>query len=254
MKSQYEDNLKRQKESVAKEKENYIQALITLAGNLGISLSKEDIFNIEFNGKIDNIKRILAEVEKKDDPKEKARTYKLMTSSTLYLKFLDVADKKESSIWTKDEMVALTKAVKKYPVGVKDRSERLCEVIKGKSTNQIIKMIHFLSTNPSTKHENEFDLELHLSKSKKENEIKQEKESKENSSATPKAVIEQVPSTPDDVWSDDQQKALEKALKKYPSSFSVNERWTKISKEVPGKTRKDCVDRYKYLSSILNKK
>lgn len=54
-----------------------------------------------------------------------------------------------------------------------------------------------------------------------------------------------------DVWTDQQQLALETALKTYPSTLSANERWTKISSEVQGKTKKQCVDRYKYLSTLL---
>jgi len=57
-----------------------------------------------------------------------------------------------------------------------------------------------------------------------------------------------------DIWTEEQQKALESALKAYPSSLPANERWTKISKEVPEKTKKQCVDRYKYLSSMLKGK
>lgn len=58
----------------------------------------------------------------------------------------------------------------------------------------------------------------------------------------------------EDVWSEDQQKALEAALKKHPSSLSANERWTNISKEVPEKTKKQCVDRYKYLAALIKNK
>jgi len=57
-----------------------------------------------------------------------------------------------------------------------------------------------------------------------------------------------------DVWTEDQQKALETALKTYPSSLSANERWTKIANDVTNKTKKQCVDRYKYLSSLIKNK
>jgi DnaJ family protein C protein 2 len=58
----------------------------------------------------------------------------------------------------------------------------------------------------------------------------------------------------EDAWTDDQQKALETALKKYPSSMPANERWAEISKDVQGKTKKQCVDRYKYLSQLIKNK
>jgi hypothetical protein len=43
-------------------------------------------------------------------------------------------------------------------------------------------------------------------------------------------------------------------LKKYPSSLSANERWAEIAKDVPGKTKKQCVDRYKHLSQLIKNK
>ena len=58
----------------------------------------------------------------------------------------------------------------------------------------------------------------------------------------------------EDAWSEDQQKSLENALKNYPSSLSANERWTSISKDVQGKNKKQCVDRYKYLSNLVKNK
>ena len=53
-------------------------------------------------------------------------------------------------------------------------------------------------------------------------------------------------------WTAEQQKLLEEALKKFPSSLPANERWTNISKHV-GKTKRQCVDRYKYLASLIKK-
>jgi len=52
------------------------------------------------------------------------------------------------------------------------------------------------------------------------------------------------------VWSGEQQKALEQALARYPSSIGV-ERWDKIATDVPGKTKKECVARFKYLAEML---
>jgi len=77
-----------------------------------------------------------------------------------------------------------------------------------------------------------------------EEEKKQQQEAQKESSAE----------NPEDIWSEEQQKALEAALKKHPSSLSANERWTNISKEVAGKSKKQCVDRYKYLAALIKNK
>jgi DnaJ family protein C protein 2 len=54
-------------------------------------------------------------------------------------------------------------------------------------------------------------------------------------------------------WSQDQQKKLEAALKKFPASLGV-QRWESIAAAVPGMTKKDCVERYKYIVAQLRGK
>lgn len=84
-----------------------------------------------------------------------------------------------------------------------------------------------------------------LSKNKKPVEKKEEKKEE--------PVKAELPNDGEDMWSEEQQKALEGALKQYPSSLPANDRWTSISKEVPGKTKKQCVERYKFLSQFVKK-
>lgn len=44
-------------------------------------------------------------------------------------------------------------------------------------------------------------------------------------------------------WTTEEQKLLEQALKTYP--VSTPERWEKIAATVPGRSKKDCMKRYK---------
>lgn len=44
-------------------------------------------------------------------------------------------------------------------------------------------------------------------------------------------------------WTTEEQKLLEQALKTYP--VNTPERWEKIAAAVPGRSKKDCMKRYK---------
>ena len=52
-------------------------------------------------------------------------------------------------------------------------------------------------------------------------------------------------------WTTEQQNALEKALVIYPQSLPEKERWEKITEAVPGKKKKECMTRAKYLEKEL---
>lgn len=59
--------------------------------------------------------------------------------------------------------------------------------------------------------------------------------------------------TPIDDWSDDEQAKLEEALKLFPGSVSDKERWQSIADHV-GRSRKDCVMRFRYCASLQQSK
>jgi len=148
-KRQQEENLKKQQEMLAREKEEMIKNVINLGESLGINLSKDDIFTINLNAKLDNLKSIINENEKSNTKEEKKKNFKVMTSTLLGIKYTDNTSLEESMIWKKDEVIALQKASKKFPAGTKNRWERIVEIVGSKSQNQIIQMAHYLTTNPS---------------------------------------------------------------------------------------------------------
>jgi len=57
---------------------------------------------------------------------------------------------------------------------------------------------------------------------------------------------------PVDIWTQVQQKCLENALAQIPKSRT--ERWTHIARAVPGKTKEECIQRYKALVEHIKKK
>ncbi|KAE8596035.1 hypothetical protein XENTR_v10015948 [Xenopus tropicalis] len=56
----------------------------------------------------------------------------------------------------------------------------------------------------------------------------------------------------EELWTQNQQKLLELALQQYPKG--TGERWDKIAKCVPGKSKEDCICRYKLLVELVQKK
>ena len=56
----------------------------------------------------------------------------------------------------------------------------------------------------------------------------------------------------EDAWSQQQQKTLELALMQYPKGTS--ERWDRIAGKVPGKSKEQCMLRFKSLAEMVKKK
>ncbi|XP_060228640.1 dnaJ homolog subfamily C member 1 [Meriones unguiculatus] len=87
---------------------------------------------------------------------------------------------------------------------------------------------------PRGKRQKDFDLSEQNESSDEEN------QSKERSRASEEA------------WTQSQQKLLELALQQYPKGTS--DRWDKIAKCVPSKSKEDCIARYKLLVELVQKK
>jgi hypothetical protein len=150
-KRQQEENLKKQQENLAREKDELLKNIINLGENLSLNLSKDDIFKIQLNSKLENMRSVVSENEKLNTIEEKIKNYKILTSQFFGIKYQDDISDGESMMWKKDEVIALQKASRKFPGGTRNRWERIGEIIPSKPQNQIIQMCHFLTTNPSIK-------------------------------------------------------------------------------------------------------
>ena len=242
----HEEEKERKKEMLLKEKEELSNKILNIIKENNIIINNDDIFQFNLNSKNDSLKEFLEEIEKVDK-KEIKKTIIEKCKKIFGMKFKDEKkeeDEKKESIWTKEEMFLLQKGVKKYPAGTKQRWDKIKELVKTKSEEEIIQMTHYLKVNPNIKIEGDINLKELLKKEKKGNNVEEDKkEDKKDDKKDKKSEVN---------WTAEEQKLLEEALKKYPSSLSANERWTNIAKHV-GKTKRQCVDRYKYLASLIKK-
>ena len=244
----HEEEMERKKEMKLKEKEELSNKILGIIKENNIIINKDDIFQFNINSKNESLKEFLEIIEKVDKNElkkeiiEKCRNF-------FGMKFNDEKkeeDEKKQSIWTKEEMFLLQKGVKKYPAGTKKRWDKIKEIVKTKGEDEIIQMTHYLTINPNIKIEGDINLKELLLKEKKQNKV-DEKEKKEEKKDDKKEEKKSEMN-----WNSEEQKLLEEALKKYPSSMNANERWTNIAKHV-GKTKRQCIERYKYLASLVKK-
>ncbi|XP_051984027.1 dnaJ homolog subfamily C member 1-like [Xyrauchen texanus] len=74
----------------------------------------------------------------------------------------------------------------------------------------------------------------------------------EDSEDEKKGPKEKPSAAADDLWTQNHQRLLELALQQYPRG--TTERWDRIAKVVPGKTKEECMSRYKLLAELIQKK
>ena len=245
----HEEEERKKKEILNKEKEDLTNQLLNYGKNLNIKLDNEDEFIFKLNFKVSKVKEVLEKCDKINDIHEKKKLYIHLCRNEFAMKIKsEESELKENNlIWTKEEMFALQKGVKKFPAGTKNRWDRIREIVKTKSNDDIIQMTRYLSINPNINIDGDINLGNLLKKEIKKDSSEKKEEHNKNNTQEKKDKDNSAIN-----WTAEEQKLLEEALKKYPSSMPANERWTNIAKDV-GKTKKQCVERYKYLASLVKK-
>lgn len=150
--------------------------------------------------------------------------------------------------WTQDEVQLLTRGMQKYPVGTNRRWEIIQGLVGGsKTVAQVIDMSKKIAAGKVVE-----PVELILSKSKgpQTNAPDVDYERQARTEAAP-AIKQAVVS---DEWNPEQQKQLEDAMRQFPTTLAAAERWTKIAECVTGKTKQQCVARFKYIRELIAKK
>ncbi|XP_031629289.1 dnaJ homolog subfamily C member 1 [Contarinia nasturtii] len=134
--------------------------------------------------------------------------------------------------WTDDDLNELTRLTKKYPNGTLSRWDVIAEHM-----NRSVQEVTFMAAKMKEPSYRQTDSVAES--------IVQEATKKV------KKVAGDVKTAPAEVvWTQEQQKLLETAIVKYPKT-TAGDRWQKIANTVPGKTKEECLARYKYLVQKL---
>jgi len=152
--------------------------------------------------------------------------------------------------WSKEEVAALAKAIKKYPAGGANRWEtialfvnNICRPETPRTKEECIEQYNKLATQKPGK----------PTKGGSTPAAPAAKKPTVAASSADKPAAG-APAAPTSAWTDEQDKMLQAALKEFPASMDKNERWTSIAKKIPGKGKKDCVQRFKTIREALKKK
>ncbi|XP_063232740.1 LOW QUALITY PROTEIN: dnaJ homolog subfamily C member 1-like [Bacillus rossius redtenbacheri] len=144
-------------------------------------------------------------------------------------------------LWTDDDIVELIRLVKKFPQGIAGRWEKIAAAMC-RPVGEV----------------------THMARKVKEDGYRvgrPEDPAGEQPPEEPRKVktkggklgVAGAAADEDAGWTQQQQKALEAALVRFPKGGALD-RWEKIAKCVPGKTREECILRYKHLADVVKKR
>ncbi|NP_997976.1 dnaJ homolog subfamily C member 2 [Danio rerio] len=156
--------------------------------------------------------------------------------------------------WSEEDLQLLIKAVNLFPAGTNARWEVIANYMNQHSSSGVRRTAKDVINKAKTLQK----LDPHQ---KDEINRKAFEKFKKEHSAVPPTVDNAMPSERFDAvgadsnaaaWTTEEQKLLEQALKTYP--VSTAERWERISEAVPGRSKKDCMKRYKELVEMIKAK
>ncbi|XP_044534578.1 dnaJ homolog subfamily C member 2 isoform X3 [Gracilinanus agilis] len=153
--------------------------------------------------------------------------------------------------WSEDDLQLLIKAVNLFPAGTNSRWEVIANYmnlhsssgIKRTAKDVISKAKSLQKLDP---HQKDDINKKAFDKFKKEHGVVPHSDGAAPSERFEGPRIDFIP------WTTEEQKLLEQALKTYP--VNTPERWEKIASTVPGRSKKDCMKRYKELVEMVKAK
>ncbi|EHB08962.1 DnaJ-like protein subfamily C member 2 [Heterocephalus glaber] len=156
-----------------------------------------------------------------------------------------------SKNWSEDDLQLLIKAVNLFPAGTNSRWEVIANYMNIHSSSGVKRTAKDVigkakSLQKLDPHQKDDINRKAFDKFRKEHGVVPQADN-----ATPSERFEGL-CTDFTPWTTEEQKLLEQALKTYP--VNTPERWEKIAEAVPGRTKKDCMKRYKELVEMVKAK
>lgn len=142
--------------------------------------------------------------------------------------------------WSDDDLVELIRLVKKHPGGTPAR----WEVIADQMTRSVTEVTFMAAKMKEKGYRLPGQTTATMATDSVAESIVQDTQRVQAQCAPTIAVPETTN------WSQEQQRQLEASLTKHPKTVE-GDRWTLISAEVAGKSREECVERYKHLVQML---
>jgi DnaJ family protein C protein 1 len=140
--------------------------------------------------------------------------------------------------WSDEEKQLLCKTIVRFPPGTPQRWEKIADVI-GRHVSQVTDMAKKIqNTVGSTNNTFQNSSPSYSSTTVIDQNIITEREQSE--------IISD--------WSQNDQHLLECALKTIPKDTSGVDRWEQIARCIPGKTREECLARYRYIVQLVKAK
>ncbi|CAF2241144.1 unnamed protein product [Rotaria magnacalcarata] len=143
--------------------------------------------------------------------------------------------------WSDEEKQLLCKTVVRFPPGTPRRWEKIADAID-RPVSQVIDMAKQIQNTIGSNNNN--------------SNLFQENHSSFSSTVTidQHLITERSQFESISDWSQAEQQLLECALKNIPKNTSGTDRWEQIAACIPGKTREECLARYRYIVQIVKAK
>ena len=173
------------------------------------------------------IEGLVKDLQGSEDPVRFFREFYAKKTNTTFTPSTTVSDAKKkekcssTDNWAASELALFQKGLTKFPVGVPKRWEEISVFIGTRTLEEVIAMSKRFAEDKTIQ--------------------SMAKPAKRTTALNPAE------------WTDPEQKALEAALRKVPAG-SCEDRWAAIANEVPGRSKDECVARFRYLKDLMTQK